>query len=187
MAQEAAPLAQLLENNSIDLIASFVPGVENVLADRLSRNFSPLPTEWRLAPRVARLLFRKWGQPLMDCFATEENAQLPIFCSLQGEAQAVAKDALAVPWEHQFLYMFPPFNPRFLLRVLTKIATSPGLKAILVAPRHPNAMYYSLIQQYSVVDPFPLPTYADLLTQGDHQHPEPRGLHLHAFLLSVPP
>jgi hypothetical protein len=186
MAQEAAPLAQLLEDNGIDLLASFVPGVDNVLADRLSRSQGPCPTEWKLAPRVARLLFQKWGWPTVDCFATAESTQLPVFCSLRNEDQSLMKDAFALPWEHQFLYLFPPTNPRLLLRVLTKLASSPGLRAILIAPRHPNAMYYSLIQQFSVTDPFPLPSYPDLLTQGPHQHPEPRGLHLHAFLLSVP-
>jgi hypothetical protein len=187
MAQEAAPLAQLLEDNGVDLLASFVPGKDNVLADQLSRSLGPNPMEWKLAPRIARLLFKKWGRPNVDCFATLENAQLPIFCSLHNEEQALLKDAFALPWDHQFLYLFPPTNPRLLLRVMTKIASSPGLRAILVAPRHPNAMYYSLILQFSVVDPFPLPTFPDLLTQGPHQHPDLRGLHLHAFLLSVPP
>jgi hypothetical protein len=186
MSREALPFAQLLEDNRIDLMASFVPGVENVLADQLSRQQGPLSTEWRLAPRVARLLFRKWGYPQIDLFATAANAQLPRFCTLQRDEGAVARDAFSLSWEDQFLYLFPPFNPRFLLRVLSKVAVSPGLTAILVAPRHPNAMFYSLIRQFSVVEPFLLPLYPDLLTQGHHQHPGLAGLHLHGFLLCVP-
>jgi hypothetical protein len=186
MSREALPFAQLLEENRIDLVASFLPGVDNVLADQLSRSRGPLSTEWRLAPRVARMLFKKWGFPAIDLFATAENAQLPRFCSLQNDDRAMIRDAFSLSWEDQFLYLFPPFNPRFLLRVLTKVATSPGLTAILVAPRHPNAMFFSLIRQFSVVEPFPLPLYPDLLTQGHHQHPGLAGLHLHGFLLSVP-
>jgi hypothetical protein len=135
---------------------------------------------------VAKLLFRKWGLPTIDLFATAENAQLPRFCSLQPDDGAMVRDAFSLSWTDQFLYLFPPFNPRFLLRVLAKVAVSPGMTAILVAPRHPNAMFYSLIRQFSVVEPFPLPVYPDLLTQGVHQHPGLAGLHLHGFLLSVP-
>jgi hypothetical protein len=186
MSREAVPFAQFLEDHRIELAASFVPGVQNVLADQLSRSQGPLSTEWRLAPRVVQLLFRKWGTPSIDLFASAVNAQLPRFCSLRPDPEAMVRDAFSLEWGDQFLYLFPPFNPRFLLRVMVKVAASPGMSAILVAPRHPNAMYYSWIRRFSAVEPFPLPIYPDLLTQGPHQHPGLLGLHLHAFLLCVP-
>jgi hypothetical protein len=186
MHEQAQLLASLLEAHQILLTASYIPGRENVLADSLSRQSTPPSTEWQLAPRVAKLLFRKWGTPFLDAFASARNHQLGVYCTLHPDPGALARDAFSLDWSHRFLYLYPPSNPKFLLRVLTKLHQSPGASAILVAPHHPNAMFFSLLTQLLVHEPFQLPTYPDLLSQGSILHPNPGWCNLHGYRLYVP-
>ena len=64
----------------IQLRASHIAGKDNTLADALSRG-RVSQGEWELAPRWADWLFQRLGRPLVDLFATAENAKLPTFCS----------------------------------------------------------------------------------------------------------
>ena len=54
----------------ITLRARHIPGCLNVIADRLSRPNQPIMTEWSLHPQVVNLIFRLWGTPVVDRFAT---------------------------------------------------------------------------------------------------------------------
>uniref|UniRef100_A0AAV2KY84 Reverse transcriptase RNase H-like domain-containing protein n=1 Tax=Knipowitschia caucasica TaxID=637954 RepID=A0AAV2KY84_KNICA len=63
----------------LSLRARHVPGVRNVGADRMSRG-GPLQDEWGLAPRVAAEFWRRFGRPVVDLFASAENAQGPAVC-----------------------------------------------------------------------------------------------------------
>jgi ribonuclease HI len=89
--QESKQLFQLAEELEITLHAIHRPGVENILADNLSRN-SLDQHEWCLHTRVVKQLFLLWGQPMFDLFATPENTQLPLFC------QRHLNDAFRMDW-----------------------------------------------------------------------------------------
>jgi hypothetical protein len=184
--EQATELALLLEEHQIILTASYIPGRDNVLADRLSRQTTPVLTEWHLAPRVAQLLFQKWGTPMIDAFAAAGNNQLGTYCSLFPDPNALCRDAFSIRWDHRYLFLFPPPNSKLLLQVLMKFRQSPGAMAILVAPHHPNALYFSLIQEMLMFPAFPLPLYPDLLVQGCHRHPFPQKWNLHAYKLCAP-
>ena len=54
----------------------------NVIADCLSRPNQPIMTEWSLHPEVLNLIFRLWGTPVVDRFATVHNKHLPQFMAL---------------------------------------------------------------------------------------------------------
>ena len=62
-----------VERQSIFLAAQHLAGTLNVRADKLSRHCLA-DHEWRLHPKVAQGLFREWGEPWVDLFATAENA-----------------------------------------------------------------------------------------------------------------
>ena len=69
---EAMELHRWLISMNTQVFAVHRPGVNNKLADYLSR-IRPDPTEWSLSDRAAQLLFRQWGAPQLDLFASPLN------------------------------------------------------------------------------------------------------------------
>ena len=76
----SAPLLRLtvelflwLESQNIVVRARHIPGCLNVIADHLSRPDQPIPTEWSLHPEIVQRIFRVWGTPEVDMFATLSN------------------------------------------------------------------------------------------------------------------
>ena len=103
-----------LESQSIIVRARHIPGCLNVIADHLSRPNQPIPTEWSLLPEIVSRIFRVWGTPEVDMFATLSNSHLPLFMSPVPEPRALAVDSQ--DWQGRS--MFPPFP------LLNKVATS---------------------------------------------------------------
>ena len=68
-----------IQTQDITLRARRIPGCLNVIAGRLSRLNQPIMTEWSLDPEVVNLIFRLWGTPLVDMFASVHNMHLPQF------------------------------------------------------------------------------------------------------------
>ena len=96
-----------LESQSIVVPARHIPGCLNVIADHLSRPNQPIPTEWSLHPEIVSRIFRVWGTPEVDMFATLSNSHLPRFMFPVPEPRALAVDALSQDWQGRSMYMFP--------------------------------------------------------------------------------
>ncbi len=77
-------------------------------ADRLSHHPSTCQDnldrslEWSLEQGVANLLFRVFGSPWVDMFATGANAMAPLFYT-----RTWRDNALHVDWSKAILYMYP--------------------------------------------------------------------------------
>ena len=78
-----------LEAQNIIVRARNIPGCLNVIADHLSRLNQPIPTEWSLHPEIVKRIFRVWGTPEVDMFATVSNSRLPWFMSPIPEPRAL--------------------------------------------------------------------------------------------------
>ena len=89
-------------------------------------------TEWSLHPEVVNLIFRLWGTPVVDRFATVHNTHLPQFMALVPEPRALAIDALSQDWQGRSMYMFPLFL--LLNQVIQKLRTTQTGEVILIAP-----------------------------------------------------
>ena len=100
-----------LESQKIIVRARHIPGCLNVIADHLSHPNQPIPTEWSLHPEILERIFRVWGTPEVDMFATLSNSHLPRFMSPIPEPRALAVDALSQDWQGRSMYMFPPIPP----------------------------------------------------------------------------
>lgn len=174
------------DSQAIKLTAQHIPGKLNVLADRLSRQHQILPAEWSLHHQVAQRLWRLWGQPHLDLFATADNAKLPTFVSPYPDPAAWDTDALSFSWNGMWTYAFPPFS--LLPEVLEKFQQEPG-EMILVAPAWPAQSWFHLLLQLSSDHPRRLPDMAKLLKQPgmDVFHDRAHCLHLHAWRLSSLP
>uniref|UniRef100_A0AC35F1D6 Reverse transcriptase domain-containing protein n=1 Tax=Panagrolaimus sp. PS1159 TaxID=55785 RepID=A0AC35F1D6_9BILA len=65
----------------LHIIASHIPGIQNVIADRESRIFAE-SYEWHLNPETALTLFKRWNMPEIDLFASRLNHQCANMASL---------------------------------------------------------------------------------------------------------
>ena len=168
--------------HDIQVRASHIAGVENTLADALSRG-RVSQGEWELAPQWAIFLFKRLGRPLVDLFATAENAKLPTFCSRGFDPRAWAIDALSFSWDGLDSYAFPPFS--IIHRVLLKIRAS-KVRVLLIAPLWPRRPWFPLLLHLLVELPVVLPVRTDLISQdkGRVLHPRAQDLHLTAWKLS---
>ena len=93
----------------------------------------PIMTEWSLHPEVVNLIFRLWGTPVVDRFATVHNTHLPQFMALVPEPRALAIVALSQDWQGRSMYMFPAFL--LLNKVIQKLRTNGGKLPLYVLGR----------------------------------------------------
>ena len=158
-------------------MAIHVTGVQNVLADSLSRKDID-QREWSLHNQVAHKLFSCWVHPQVDLFATCHNNKVPTYCSLYQFPGALAHDTFSISWrDFSLAYAFPPIV--LLPKVLQKIRLDRA-RVILIAPQWPMQAWYAILLQLLADFPRALPLQPDLLTQFRIPHPDPTNLHLMA-------
>uniref|UniRef100_A0A914PIU4 Reverse transcriptase domain-containing protein n=1 Tax=Panagrolaimus davidi TaxID=227884 RepID=A0A914PIU4_9BILA len=75
--------------NRIFVVASHIPGIENIDADAASRRFSE-NCEWELNQNTVSRLFDKWGKASIDLFASRANKKCEKYYSFQAEPGALA-------------------------------------------------------------------------------------------------
>ena len=92
--------------------------------------------------RVASHIFRLWGTPVVDMFATVSNSHLPRFMSPIPEPRALAVDALSQDWQGRSMYMFPPFP--LLNKVIQKLRST--------------QLWFPHLLRLCVEHPWPFPT-----------------------------
>ena len=119
-----------------------------------------------MAMQRLRPMFAKWGEPQVDLFATFTNRRLIKFVSPYPDPRAEWTDAMSMPWDNErgLLYAFPPF--KMVPQVLQKIAQSPRVRVILIAPLQQAASWFPELMDLFQEDPIPLFVEGqDLLTQ----------------------
>ncbi|XP_065418201.1 uncharacterized protein LOC135974397 isoform X2 [Chrysemys picta bellii] len=181
LCREALQLWDFCIAHAIHLIATYFPGIQNGLADRLSRSYQM--HKWALRRDVLHSIFRRWGFPRVDLFATKDNSQCPQFCSFQNLSPGSLADAFTIPWGGSLRYAFPPFP--LIHKVLLKTRRDRAT-IILIAPAWPRQHWFTTLLELSIVDPITLPLHRDLVTQdrGRLLHPNLSSLHLTAWYLS---
>ena len=172
-------------DHQISIQAVHIPGVDNSIADALSRG-KVRPTEWTLHRRVVEHLFAEIERPTIDLFALAENAQLPVFCTRFFHPKAWASDALQIDWTGMSAYAFPPIS--LIPLVLSKVERE-LCRLLLIAPFWPRQPWFPRLTRLLVGIPVVLPDRGDLLHQprSGVLHPNPRSLHLTGWPLSSDP
>ena len=130
--REARKILLWTEENGVTLKPCFVPGERNVTADRLSSRHQILTNEWSLHKDICQMIWRKWGTPEVDLFATWINSKLPRYVSPVPDPQAWAIDAMAINWNNRFVYAYPP--TKLIHLVANRLQEGSKTKMILVAP-----------------------------------------------------
>lgn len=167
--------------HNISLRAEYVLGMDYVLADSLSRQKTTCH-EWELNQRTLDRIFFQWGTPVLDLFATRENAKCQNFASWHLQRGSLG-NAFSIAWFNIFAYAFPPIP--LIPRVLRKLKAEP-CTLILIAPAWPRQRWFTELHLLSLQPPTPLKLFPSLLTMNRKQvqHPDPASLKLSAWLLS---
>ena len=172
-----------LEAQNIEVRARHIPGCLNVIADHLSRPNQPISTEWSLHLEIVRCIFKVWGTPEVDMFATVSNSHLPRFMSPIPEPRALAVDALSQDWQGRSMYMFPPFP--LLSKVIQKLWSIQTAEVILIAAWWPSQSWFLHLHRVCVEHPLVFPYRRDLLSQQDQKYvSDGKSYYLQAWRLS---
>ena len=95
----AAKILNFAEEHRINLRPSYLPGLLNTEADALSRQKDT--SDWMLEPAIARRIFRQFGRPLIDLFASRRSKQVSkYFTSDRHDLGALGTDALHQNWNY---------------------------------------------------------------------------------------
>ena len=94
--------------HNISVTARYIPGVQNVEADRESRVFLD-SSDWKFHPGVFNRLHQKWGPLNIELFASRLSYQLDQFVSWRPDPLAIHTDAFTLDWATFRGYAFPPF------------------------------------------------------------------------------
>ena len=165
------------------LRARHIPGCLDVIADHPSRPNQPISTEWSLHPEIVKRIFRLWGTPGVDMFATVSISHLPRLMSPIPEPRALVVDALSQDWQGRSMYMFPPFP--LLNKVIQKLRSTQAAEVFLVAHWWPKQSWFSAPTSSLCGSPLCFPYRGDLLSQQDQKYVlDGKSYHLHAWRLS---
>lgn len=166
------------------ITAQFIPGIENVSADKMSRNFSD-SKEWQLKPDIfIRICNHFCIKPDIDLFASRLNHQLPVFVSWSYDPQASNTDAFTIPWSLYKPYIFPPYN--LIGKIVQKILCDKVDRALLVVPFWPTQNWFPLLMSILISLPARIPQYRDLLKMphSGELHPLHSKMHLIGCVVS---
>ncbi|KAI5634270.1 hypothetical protein NE865_12999 [Phthorimaea operculella] len=123
-------LMSLLDNRNITMTAEYLPGRYNDIADRLSRG--KRAAEWHLLRPAMDVIFRHYGVPQIDLFATRQTRVVERYVSkVCRDYSAQFCNAFSRPWQFQLVWVFPP--PSLLPRVLHHLNSAQG-EYLVVAP-----------------------------------------------------
>ena len=84
-------------NRDITLVAEYLPGILNTIADEESRVMRDR-SDWMLNPMVFHKIQQKWGPLEVDMFASRLTTQLKRFFSWRPDPEAEALDASNQDW-----------------------------------------------------------------------------------------
>jgi hypothetical protein len=139
------------------LTAEYLPGLENSIADSLSRVESNW-SEAQLHPHLFSLVETRWGPHTLDCFAAQTNAQCAKYVSLRLDTSTIYTDFLSRPASRkENLWAFPPFA--LVGRLLRKIEEEEIPSITLLIPAWPAQPWWPVFPHLLADWPMVLPPH----------------------------
>ena len=132
------------EFHSIWITIAHIPGVQNVIADYKSRNFSD-NVEWSLNPKLFQEICQHFTTPDVDLFASRLNNKVDNYISFMPDPGASAIDAFTITWGNfKFFYAFPPFSCIF--KTMRKIIKDQAT-GVLIVPWWPSQPWWARLHK----------------------------------------
>ncbi len=135
-----------------------IPGELNRAADALSRQLT-FPGEWRLHPKMIRLIWSRFGEAQVDLFASHKSSHCQLYYSLT--ESPLDTDTLAHSWPRA-LRKYAPVS--LLAQTLCKVREDKE-QVLLVAPYWPTRTWFSELMLLVTAHPWRIPLRKDLLSQ----------------------
>jgi len=178
---------QWCRERRIHVVATHIAGVNNVLADALSRGSTDHPTEWTLHKSVFHRIKQTWETPWIDMFASEKNHLLPTFFSASLSPSTSGVNAMTQNWEALIGYAYPPIA--MIPSVLSRLLRFPTARIYLVAPFWPSQTWFKNLKDLLFDWPRMLPDLPNLLKNSvtGMIYPDPAKLKLAVWPLSANP
>jgi hypothetical protein len=134
----------LLAKLDIRIEVRHIPGIENVLADQLSR--MEASGDYSLRQELFQLGCKRLQvTPTIDLFAHCQNRKCQRFAALDSPLQSgrVFADAFSQRWDNEISYVFPPVQiiPRVLQKIRNENATT-----IVVIPKWTTKPWWGMIK-----------------------------------------
>jgi ribonuclease HI len=140
-------LLRFLERSEIQVVAEHVAGVDNSIADKLSR-ISP-GGDYSLKQEHLEKLLQRWGLQIdADLFAKGWNAKHHLFFSPEKDRLAQGRNAFLVPWRSFRLSLLHPPLP-LLPRVLQRLWAE-KMAAILITPDWTRQPWSESLRQMTI-------------------------------------
>ena len=136
----------------IQISAKYLAGKLNIQADYLSRLTNQY--EWRLHPRLFRMIDQVFGPHTVDRFSSITTTHLRRYNSQFHDPASEAVDALAQSWVGEMNFVNPPF--RLIPKILTLIQQQ-KVEATIIAPWWPAQPWFKTLQRLSISNPLRLP------------------------------
>ncbi len=163
-------IQNLTKELEVELMAQYIPGVDNIQADRLSRIVDK--NDWMLHPTIFKELEKKWGPHTIDRMATFTNHQVERYNSYRWDPRSEAVNAYAQDWRKENNYVNPPFNQ--MMRILEKIQEDKATCTV-IAPIWKAQMWYHTLLKMSIDYPMVIPNLIDTFLPGTTGNVEPMG------------
>ena len=162
--QEALRLWEQAVSRDITILTPhWIPTEENLAADFLSRHDMD-HWEFMLDRETFTAILEHFSlYPTLDVFASRSTAQLPRYMSWERDPQAIGQDALIHSWD-PVSYLFPPVP---LLPKVVRLIKDQRIRAVLVCPQWPSALWWGLMAEMMVEPPMELPYYKNILRTLD--------------------
>ena len=147
-------------DNKVSINAVHIPGLDNQIADTMSRKFSD-NIEWSLDINIFDRLYQTFGTPQIDLFASRLNKKLSHYFSWRPDPFCCGVNAFAHTWDNIYGYAFPPFNQ--ISKILYKLTQHLSCTIILLCPFWPSQPWFPSLPSFLVDLPLLLPSSSILL------------------------
>ena len=164
-------LSQLAKNlwdwclsHNVLLSAQYIPGIQNIQADRPRVEGIPRLQRLETEPNC-------FQQPVSEMGTSRHRLtfQFDHYVSWRPDPSAIHTDAFTLNWTTFRGYAFPPFA--MIGRCLQLIQSQKVEHLVLMAPVWPTQAWYPLLLELCIYFPLLLPTREDLLIQRGKNHP----------------
>lgn len=173
MSLKGAKFFDKVEETKLALSFSHIAGEKNVDADELSRR-AATHADWKLNEKLFRqIMTTLQATPMVDAFASAQNAQLKKFFSFHHDHRALGTDAFQHPWNGwRTIYAYPP--PILLGRVLQKLRADCCHRLVCILPLWMAQTWFPTMLSMLRQPPLLLPNREWIVTdpRGNHSWPQ---------------